>query len=134
MPFIPMPMHMPKPVCITCSNNQWVQYEICITFLSRGMSMNITAQGRLGSGRAGKFCRPRCLRPLAGPPWQGGWRCSAVLLTKPLKLFAIIKCMFISQNLSNNLVNAQRSRITYGGRVVPCTSWKRHNLLGTHLQ
>ena len=41
MPFIPMPM--PKPVCITCLNNTWVQDGVCRTFLGRGMGMNTTA-------------------------------------------------------------------------------------------
>ena len=30
VPLIPMPM--PKPVCRTCLNDEWVQYEVCITF------------------------------------------------------------------------------------------------------
>ena len=30
-PFIPAPM--PKPVCRTSSNNKWVQYEVCITYI-----------------------------------------------------------------------------------------------------
>ena len=44
VPFIPMPV--PKPVCRTCLNNKRVrgQYEVCTTFLGRGMGMNITAQ------------------------------------------------------------------------------------------
>ena len=37
-------MPMPKPVCRTFLNNKWVQCEVCITFLGRGMGMNITAQ------------------------------------------------------------------------------------------
>ena len=54
MPFIPMPM--PKPVCKTPLNSMWVQYEVRITFLGRGMGMNITAQvkaARNAATRAG---------------------------------------------------------------------------------
>ena len=36
-------MPMPKPVCRTSLNNEWVQYEVCRTSLGRGMGMNITA-------------------------------------------------------------------------------------------
>ena len=38
------PMPMPKSVCRTSLDNKWVQYEVCKTFLGRGMGMNITAQ------------------------------------------------------------------------------------------
>ena len=36
-------MSMPNPVCRTSLNNKWLQYEVCRTFLGRGMGMNITA-------------------------------------------------------------------------------------------
>ena len=41
--FIPMPM--PMPFCRTCLNSKRVQYEVCRTFLGRGMDMNIAAHG-----------------------------------------------------------------------------------------
>ena len=70
VPFIPVPM--PKPVCRTCLNKKWVQFEVCITFLGRGRGTNITARSQLaarldrglngkrlrGLGRAGPSDRP----------------------------------------------------------------------------
>ena len=44
MPVIPMPMPMPEPVRRTYLTNKWVQHEVCIVLLRRGMGMHITAQ------------------------------------------------------------------------------------------
>ena len=37
--FIPIPM----PKCRTCSDNKWVQHEVCRCLLGRGMGMKIPA-------------------------------------------------------------------------------------------
>ena len=47
-------MPMPMPVCRTCLNYKWEQYEVCITFLGRGMGMNITAQRRRSKDSPGR--------------------------------------------------------------------------------
>ena len=56
-------MPMPKPVCITFVDNNWVQYEVYITFLGRGMGMNVTAHIRRSRGSR---IRAR-LRAVPGP-------------------------------------------------------------------
>ena len=60
-PVIPMPM--PKPVSRTSLDNKWVQYEVCGTFLGRGMGMNITAQstGREARAACGQGKEAMCL-------------------------------------------------------------------------
>ena len=64
--FIPTPM--PKPVCRKSLNNRWVQYEVCITFLGRGMGMNITAHHLPPPD---VLTRPGWNRPPATEAW--GW-------------------------------------------------------------
>ena len=57
MPFIPMPM--PKPVCRTSLNGTSVQCDSCVTFGSKGVGMNITAQLGFLTWNSGCFIAQR---------------------------------------------------------------------------
>ena len=87
---------MPKPACGRSLNDEWVQHEVCRTFLGRGMGISITAQGAPPSGSA----------PTS---WRRLMRSTLLLLF--LLLLALLSLLLLLEAMDSSDVDGQGASV-----------------------